>query len=616
MDRIHDAGAGRLFRIDWVPGTPALVPTPVASVWEARGTLEDVLERVQTWAAGDSGVLMITTRDAESDPAQAAIAGLVRSAQSEHPDRFMLFDLPSDVELTEALVRDAAAVCEPQIAMRDGKIVVPRLASVRRRTPQPLLLPGTVVVTGGTGGVGALIARHLVDAYHVPRLILLSRRGIDTPGAEQLRAELTESGAEVDVVACDAADRDGLKKLLDSVPDLSGVVHAAGALDDGVIASLDPERLHTVMRPKIDAAWNLHHLTLDRDLSMFVLFSSVSSTFGSAGQGNYAAANAALEALAHHRVGLGLPAVALAWGLWEQTSGMTGHLKEVDRRRTARDGVLALSSHDGLALFDAGVAADHPALVAARLDLSCLDSILVSRLKPARVKRGTVSSNSGTLADRIAGMPARQRTRTLTDLVRDTAAEVLGHAGREDIGADDSFRDLGVDSLTAVELRNRLSMAAGLTLPSTLVFDHPTARSVAERLETELLGQVSETAHGADERHAVPGLSDDPIVIVSMACRYPGGVGSPEQLWTLLADERDALTEFPTDRGWNIDHLYHPDPDHPGTSYTRFGGFLDDVAGFDAGLFGISPREALVMDPQQRLLLESTWELLERAGIG
>ncbi|EME57811.1 short-chain dehydrogenase/reductase SDR, partial [Rhodococcus ruber BKS 20-38] len=419
----------------------------------------------------------------------------------------------------------------------------------------------------------------------------------------------------VDVVACDAADRESLKKLLDSIPDLSGVVHAAGTLDDGVIVSLNSARLQRVMRPKIDAAWNLHHLTLDRDLSMFVLFSSVSSIFGSAGQANYAAANAALEALAHHRVGLGLPAVALAWGLWEQTSGMTAHLTDVDRRRTARDGVLALSSRDGLALFDAGVAADHPTLVAARLELSRLGSILVSGLKPAKITRAVASPDSGTLVDRMAGMPTRQRTRALTDLVRDTVADVLGHTGREDIGADDSFRDLGLDSLTAVELRNRLSTAAGVALPSTLVFDHPTARAVAERLDSELLGRVSGTAPVRAEMPSASSDSNDPIVIVSMACRYPGGVGSPEQLWTLLSEEQDVVAGFPTDRGWDLDGLFDPDPDHPGTSYTRFGGFLDDVAGFDAGLFGISPREALVMDPQQRLLLESTWELLERAGI-
>ena len=448
-----------------------------------------------------------------------------------------------------------------------------------------------------------------------------------------LAAELAACGAGVQVTACDAADRAALAGLLAAVPagcPLTGVIHAAGILDDGVTGSLTPARVQAVMRPKADAAWHLHELTRDTDLDMFILFSSAAATLGTAGQGNYAAGNAFLDALAAYRRAAGLPATSLAWGLWADASAMTGHLGSTDRARMAREGLAALSAADGLALLDAAVARDEALLVAARLDMAGLrasaargqDIPLLWRtlvpqpggpLASGRPAAATGRDAAGGLRRQLAGLPGPDRDKMLLDVVRAHAAAVIGHASAEAIEPGRAFRDMGFDSLTAVELRNRLNAATGLRLPATLVFDYPAPVVLAEFLRSRLLGDLA----GDEAAPAVTAVSaaGEPVAIVGMSCRFPGGVTDPEGLWELLATGTDAVSGFPADRGWDLEELYDPDPDHPGTSYTRQGGFLDDASGFDAGFFGISPREALAMDPQQRLLLEICWEALERAGI-
>ncbi|MEV5985173.1 SDR family NAD(P)-dependent oxidoreductase [Streptomyces sp. NPDC052051] len=484
---------------------------------------------------------------------------------------------------------------------------------------------GTVLVTGGTGTLGGLLARHLVTEHGVRHLLLTSRRGADADGVTELVEELTGLGARVEVAACDAAVREDLAALLAAVPAehrLTAVVHAAGVLDDGVVATLTPDQLAAALRPKVDAAWNLHELT--SDLAAFVMFSSVAAVLGNAGQGNYAAANAFLDALAAHRRELGLPAVSLAWGFWEQRSGMTDELAGADVARMARSGLLPLPTDEGLALFDAALTRDEAALVPARIDTaarpgSARPAVLSGLLRaPARrgAAAGGVPEGGPSLARRLAALDEAEQQRLLTELVRSHAAVVLGHADASAIRFDGAFRELGFDSLSAVELRNRLNEATGLRLPSTVVFDHPSPAELQRHLREELLG----TAPAAVEpvRASVPAArttADDPIVVVGFGCRLPGDVSSPEEFWSLLAEGRDVVGELPDNRGWDLAGIFDPDPSQSGKTYTRSGAFLREPGGFDAEFFGISPREALAMDPQQRVLLETAWQALEHSGV-
>jgi len=487
---------------------------------------------------------------------------------------------------------------------------------------------GTVLITGGTGMAGSSVARHVVENHGARDLLLVSRRGPEAPGAAELASELTAAGARVQVVAADVSDRDALARVLGSLPaghSLSAVIHTAGVLDDAVITSLTPARVDDVLRAKVDAAWNLHQLTKDLNVSAFVMFSSMAGLLGSAGQGNYAAANTFLDGLAAHRRAHRLPAMSLGWGLWDQASDMTGHLDEAEIARLARGGIVALSVTAAMELFDTAAIVDEPLLVPARIDLSALRtrSAAAGALPPLlaglvrvntrrRVDDSVAAAKSmSALAQRLRGLSDEEQHQVLLGLVRSHMAAVLGNDDPEAIVADLAFSDHGFDSLTAVELRNRLKAATGLALSPTLIFDYPTPFALAGYIRQELAGAPTEVAR-------VPASStprsDDPIAIVGMSCRYPGGVTSPEELWDVVAARRDVLSDFPTDRGWDLAKLYNADPDVAGTCYTRTGGFVDDVADFDAAFFGVSPSEALAMDPQQRMLLELSWEALERAG--
>nr|WP_313954643.1 SDR family NAD(P)-dependent oxidoreductase [Frankia sp. EI5c] len=377
-------------------------------------------------------------------------------------------------------------------ARQIGKVVI--TIPPARRTA------GTVLLTGGTGTLGAALARHLVTARGVRHLLLTSRRGAQAPGAAELAEELAGLGATVRVAACDAADRDALAGLLASVDPahpLTSVIHTAGLLDDGVLASLTAEKVDAVLRPKVEGAWNLHQLTLDADLDDFVLFSSASGLLGGAGQANYAAANVFLDALAAHRRATGRPAVSLAWGMWQSASGMTGHLDATDLARIARGGLTPMSTDEGLALFDAALAADPALLVPAPLDLpglrrqadgGALPAVLRSLVRGPAVRRAAAGAGAtgprtpGDLAERLAGLRGPERERHLLTLVREQVAAVLGHGGPADIAPDQALKDIGFDSLTSVELRNRLGSATGLRLPTTLVFDFPTPAALAARL--------------------------------------------------------------------------------------------------------------------------------------
>ncbi|MEU9559952.1 SDR family NAD(P)-dependent oxidoreductase [Streptomyces fumanus] len=370
-----------------------------------------------------------------------------------------------------------------------GKIVLTVPAA-----PDP---EGTFLITGGTGALGALLARHLVTRYGARHLLLTSRTGEDAPGARQLREELTALGAaRVEIAACDVADRARLAALLAGIPavrPLTAVVHAAGVVEDGVVTSLTPDRLRRVLRPKTDGATHLHRLTADADLALFALYSSAAGVLGGAGQGGYAAANTYLDALAHHRRATGLPAVSLAWGLWEEASEISA---AVDRAKAARAGMSALTAAEGLALFDAATALPAPVLMPVRVDAATGAAAppALRGLPPAPGRRSaqpaaaTASEQpADDLVRRLSALPEDEQRHLLTDLVRTHAATVLALAGPDAVDPLRGFTEMGFDSLTAVELRNRLDAATDLRLPATLVFDHPTPADLAGHLFEELV---------------------------------------------------------------------------------------------------------------------------------
>jgi mycoketide-CoA synthase len=388
-------------------------------------------------------------------------------------------------------------------------------------------------------------------------------------------------------------------------------------LDDALVDALDGPQLERVLRAKIGGALHLHELTKDRDLSHFVLFSSSTGTLPAPGQGAYAAANAFLDSLAQRRRAHGLSGQALDWGLWDTPTGMAGELTQTDRARLARLGISALRPDDALALFDTATSLGEPQLMLQALDRRALRAQARSGTLPAllsslvRTASQTATGSVATLARRLAVAPEAERDAIVLDTLRGQIAAVLGHAVADSIDPQLTFKQLGVDSLAALELRNRLQHATGLRLPPAQIFDHPTPVALAQRLRAMLEGEQSATV--APRR--VAGIADEPIAIVGMGCRYPGGADSPSALWDLVATGRDAIGPAPTDRGWDLQKLYDANPDSTGSSYVLDGGFLTHVQGFDAGFFSIGPREAEAMDPQQRLLLEVAWETFEDAGI-
>ncbi|MEV6802998.1 type I polyketide synthase [Micromonospora rifamycinica] len=480
-------------------------------VWDCAGVgLADALAGVQERLAADERRWLVLIPGGQTSPDAAAVWGLLASAQTEHPDRLVLVDAVDPV-----VARAAVAACgEPQLRVDDdGRIRVPRLV---RAAPAEGDVgvdfgAGPVLVTGGTGTLGGLLARHLVGEYGVGDLVLVSRRGPDAPGADELARDLPQAR----IVAGDISDRECLRALLDEFAPRV-IVHAAGVLDDATIVNLMPERLETVFAAKARSAYLLHELTRDRQLDALVFFSSASGVFGSAGQANYAAANAYLDALARQRRAQGLPAQSLAWGHWSQDSELTGRLNSADRHRLVRHGVVPMSDEEGLALFDAALRSGAPLLVPVKLDLTGYAGPtvppLLSGLLTGSRRTLPAAGSPGDLAGQLAGLePGTQYERVL-DTVRSLAGRVLGHGPKSTIGPDQAFRDLGFDSLLAVELRNRLNAETGLRLPATLVFDHPTPAAVAAHLCGELgLGTGAETPEEAEEREFRQKLAGIPM---------------------------------------------------------------------------------------------------------
>ncbi|MEV5893419.1 SDR family NAD(P)-dependent oxidoreductase [Nonomuraea fuscirosea] len=441
-----------------------------------------------------------------------------------------------------------------QQARHIGKVVL--------TVPAPLDPDGTVLITGGTGGLGGAVARHLAGTHGVRRLLLTSRSGPDAPGAQKLLAELSELGAEAEIAAADAGDREALAGLVDG-RELTAVVHCAGVLDDGVISALTPGRLDRVLRPKATAARHLHELTRDHDLRAFVLFSSLAGTAGSTGQGNYAAANAYLDAFARRHHAAGLPVRSLAWGPW--AGGMLDGLAENELAMMAREGLVPLTVQDGLALLDAALARPEPVLVPAAFDVKALaargDALppLLRGLPPGRRTRRTAARrDQAGLADRLAALGEAERRTFVHDLVLGQVAVVLGHGSAEEVAADQTFEHLGVDSLTAVELRNGLSAATGRQLPSTLVFDHATPAALAEHLLGELapdapkseqvlreLDRVAVLLAGLDADEETRSIVTDRLdgLLTRWRGERPAAAGTGAGIETASADELLALID-------------------------------------------------------------------------
>ncbi|MGA5566882.1 SDR family NAD(P)-dependent oxidoreductase, partial [Streptomyces platensis] len=587
-------------------------------------------------------------------PDQAGTWGLGRVAAVEHPERWGgLIDMPAGAGGRPAVDRRATALVarilaaggdEDQLAVRGAALFGRRLipAPVAGVTPRRSWRPrGTVLVTGGTGALGAHIARWLA-AHGAERLVLTGRRGADVPGVAALCSELRDQGVQITVAGCDLGDRQAVADLVRQIEQdgepVRAVVHAAGVSALGPLAGAGPEDLAAALGGKVAGAGHLSSVLDPAQLDAVVYFSSISGTWGVADHGAYAAANAVLDARAERGRADGLPVLSVAWGPWAGGGMIADSMHEVLRRR----GVPVLDPDTALTALQQALDHDDTSIAVAEVDWPRFHSVFTS-VRPSRLlteipqlaadgnenedgdgdaggggddgSDGTVrGSTRSLLAERLAGLDARHRTAVLLDLVREQIAAVLGHDQTAPVDSERPFKELGFDSLTAVELRHRLNRATGLRLSRTVVFDHPSPAALAGYVGAEMTGEEESTAKPSAAPTPVS-ADADPIAIVSMACRYPGGVRSPEDLWRLVREGIDAMSAFPTDRGWDLESLYDPDAGRPGSSYVRESGFLRDAGDFDAGFFGISPREALAMDPQQRLLLETSWEVFERAGI-
>ncbi|MFE7559971.1 SDR family NAD(P)-dependent oxidoreductase, partial [Kitasatospora sp. NPDC057500] len=587
-----------------VAGVLALPDGDVGATVLLVQALSDAGVTAPLWCV-TQGAVGIDGSDPLDRPDQAQLWGLGRVAALEQPRSWGgLVDLPAepDGDALRRLVRVLAdSRGEDQLAVRPTGLWGRRLVPAE---PAPTGADrvwgctGTVLITGGTGALGGHVARRLA-ARGAEHLLLVGRRGADAPGARELSAELETLGARVTVEACDTADRAAVAALLARIPaeyPLTAVVHAAGISDFTELTATTVAEVDAVLAAKVAGAAHLDELLGEQPLDAFLLFSSIAATWGSATNGAYAAANAYLDALARQRRQRGLTATSVAWGMWAGGGMGEGDIGE----KLARTGLRAMAPDAALAELDAAVRRDEAALTVADVDWQRFAPLFTGERRSPLLSGVPAAVEALRDEPAAAGGAVPTSARAIAEAVHREVAAVLGHSGTGAVDTRKTFKELGFDSLAAVELRNRLRQALGRPLASSLVYDYPTPTALAGHLAD------GTAAPGAELPAAPTASADDPIVIVGMACRYPGDAGSPEMLWELATTGREGLSDFPTDRGWALG---------PEAEFARVGGFLRDVAGFDAGFFGISPREALAMDPQQRLLLEVSWEAFERAGI-
>ncbi|MBV6699437.1 SDR family NAD(P)-dependent oxidoreductase [Kitasatospora aureofaciens] len=631
QDAEAPAGVVSLLALDEtpVPEYPA-VPQGFAATLAVVQALGDAEIDAPLWVL-TRGAVAATPGEELTNPLQTQIWGFGRVVGLEHPDRWGgVIDLPADFDeqVAARLCAVLAGCGEDQVAIRPTAIFGRRLtrAGQPRANSEQWTPSGSVLVTGGTGAIGGHVARWLAGRG-AQRLVLTSRSGAAAAGLAATVAELAARGSRVDVVACDAADRSDLAGVLDWLatdgPALSAVMHTAGVVQHSTVHETDLAETAAVLAAKAAGAVHLDELTRDMDLDAFVLFSSIAATWGSGLQPAYAAANTFLDGLAEYRRAQGRTATSVAWGSW----GGGGMTDEDGAAQGLRRGLIVMDKDRAVQALAQILDGGEAQLTVADIDWARFappftlrrPSPLIENLPEVRQALagdrpdgagGDAAGSTDASASwkqQLAGLPRIEQNRMLVSLVQTQAAAVLDYPSPEAVEATRAFSDLGFDSLTSVELRNRLSAATGLQLPATLMFDAPNPTAAAEFLLALLAG----VPDGAQTAPVVAAASDEPLAIVGMACRYPGGVTGPEELWDLVTSGTDAISVLPEDRGWVIEDRTDATEGGP----VRAGGFVYDATGFDAGFFGISPREAVSMDPQQRLLLEVAWEALERAGL-
>jgi acyl transferase domain-containing protein/acyl carrier protein len=605
-----------------------------------RSVLHLVQEGVKAREHSSARLWLVTRAavavDDQSGPlamSRSALWGMSKGISLEFPDFFGgILDLPADGSPAD-LAALAGTLRKPTkedlVALRGGQCYVARLVRSEPRPvgPLPIHAAATYLVTGGLGGLGIKIARWLIDrgARH---LVLIGRQGAATSEQQQACESLRQAGAEVRALAADVTRAEDLSRVLGqidaSMPPLRGVVHVAGRSGYQLLRDMKLDAFEDVLRPKVVGGWLLHQATRDRDLDFFVTFGSIASVWGSRGQSHYAAANHFLDALAWHRRALGLPGTTIDWGPWSGIGMAAANATAMEY--LARTGIRPLAPERALAALEYCFAAQPVQQTVAEVDWVRFKAVFEARGEHpllARIerdqKRPARDAQVSQFVQAVLSAPPERRKPIVVAHLQKELGVVLGLGPSDPIDPRKGFFDLGIDSLTAVELKTRLEQALSRELPATLAFDYPTIDALAEHVVTLLPGGVPGAAAAAGPSGAAPaGLAQaagpEPIAILGMACRFPNGVENAEQFWELLSRGGDAVSEIPPDR-WDVNSFYDPDPQTPGKMYTRYGGFLHNVDLFDAQFFGIAPREAASMDPQQRLLLEVSWEALENAGI-